>query len=72
VAGPLLTAFLATRRDYALPMRGQLRMIIAALVIVVIVVASILEPPGLGQGIGYAAVVLVMILVILRERGLIN
>jgi hypothetical protein len=53
-------------------MRGQLRMIIAALAIVVIVVASILEPPGTAQAIGYVAVVLVMVLVILRERGLID
>jgi hypothetical protein len=72
VAGPLLAARVISLRDYALPMRAQLRTIVAAIVIVVIVAAGIAEPPGLAEGIGYVAVVLVMILVILRERGLIK
>lgn len=53
-------------------MRAQLRITIAVLVIVVIAIASIVEPPSGGQAVGFAAVAAVMVLVILRERGLIK
>ena len=49
-------------------MRGQLRTIVAAVVIVVIGVAFFVETPGTVEGVGLAVVLLAMILVILRER----
>lgn len=48
-------------------MRGQLRMVVAGIVIIVIAAASIVEPPGTLQGIGFAIVVLAMLLVVLQE-----
>ena len=49
-------------------MRGQLRIIVAALVIAVIAIAAVIEPPGLAGAVGYALVVAAMVLVLVRER----
>jgi hypothetical protein len=49
-------------------MRSGLRMIIFAVVSVVIVVGVIVEPPGVVGGVGYAIVLVTMILLLLRER----
>jgi EamA domain-containing membrane protein RarD len=49
-------------------MRDQLRMIVCGVVILIIAVASIAEPPGTVQSIGYAVVIVAMMIVIQRER----
>jgi hypothetical protein len=49
-------------------MRGQLRLIVCVVVIVVIAITSILEPPSLTQGVGFGLVVVAMVTVIVRER----
>jgi hypothetical protein len=40
---------------------------VAGVVFVVIVIALIVEPPGAGEAIGFAAVLVAMLLVILQE-----
>ncbi len=49
-------------------MRDQLRMIVCGVVLVVIAIASIIEPPGVIEGIGYALVIAAMLIVIQRAR----
>jgi hypothetical protein len=49
-------------------MRGQLRMIVCVVVIVVLAVTAIIEPPTLVEGLGYLIVAAVMVTVIDRER----
>jgi hypothetical protein len=49
-------------------MRSQLRMIVAGMVVIVITAASIVETPGAVEGLGFAVVVIAMLLVIQRER----
>jgi hypothetical protein len=48
--------------------RGQLRVVIAGVVIVVLAIALIVETPGGLESAGIAVVVLAMILVIVQER----
>ncbi|HEY4427778.1 MAG TPA: hypothetical protein VGN08_06200 [Solirubrobacteraceae bacterium] len=48
--------------------RSRTRMTVFGVVIVIIAVASILEPPGVVEGVGYAVVVVVMVSLLLRER----
>jgi drug/metabolite transporter (DMT)-like permease len=43
-------------------------MSLAAIVIVVLVVAAIIETPTLLQGIGFALVIIAMVLLLVRER----
>ena len=54
--------------QYACPMRGHLRTIVAGVVIVVIAVSLFVESPGAVEGVALAIVVVAMMLVILRER----
>jgi hypothetical protein len=49
-------------------MRGQLRTIVAGVVIVVIAASLFVESPGAVEGVALAVVVVAMMLVILRER----
>jgi hypothetical protein len=49
-------------------MRGQLRLIVCVLVIVVLVITAIIEPPTPFVALGYLLVVAVMVTVIDRER----
>lgn len=49
-------------------MRGQLRTIVAAAVIVVIVIALFVESPGTVEGIGLGIILLAMVFVVLQER----
>jgi hypothetical protein len=49
-------------------MRDQLRILICGIVIVVIAAASIIEPPGVVEGVGYAIVTVAMLITIQRER----
>jgi len=49
-------------------MRGQLRTLIYGLVMIVIGVALILEPPGTLETVGYIVVLVVMASLIVRER----
>jgi Flp pilus assembly protein TadB len=49
-------------------MPDQLRMIVCGIVLIVIAVASIIEPPGAIQRIGYIIVIVAMLVVIQRER----
>jgi hypothetical protein len=48
--------------------RQQLRMGIFAVVVVVIGIALLVEPPGVVGGLGYAVVLVAIIASILRER----
>lgn len=48
-------------------MRGQLRMILAGVVFIVIGVALIVEPPGTVGGIGFAIVLVAMLVVVVQE-----
>jgi len=48
--------------------RSQTRMLVFAVVIILIAVASILEPPGSLQAVGYAVVVVVILAFMVRER----
>jgi hypothetical protein len=47
--------------------RHQTRIAVCGIVIVVIALASIFEPPGTVEAIGYAVVLVVMLLLIRRE-----
>jgi hypothetical protein len=47
--------------------RHQLRIAVCGIVILVIALASIFEPPGTTEAIGYAVVLVVMLLLIRRE-----
>ena len=47
--------------------RRQARMIVAGIAIVAIGLATIFEPPGTAEGIGYAVVIVVLVLLIVRE-----
>jgi hypothetical protein len=49
-------------------MRSQLRMIVFGVVIAVIVLGFIVESPGTVEGVGFAVVLVTMVLLILRER----
>jgi hypothetical protein len=49
-------------------MRGQLRLIVCVLVIVVLVITAIIERPTPIEAVGYLIVVAVMLTVIERER----
>jgi hypothetical protein len=49
-------------------MRRRLRMIVFSVVPIVIVLAAIFEPPGVTEGVGYAVVFIIMVLLLLRER----
>jgi hypothetical protein len=49
-------------------MRSQLRLVVCGVVIIVIAVASIVEPPGLIEAVGYIVVVAAMLAVVQRER----
>ncbi len=49
--------------------RGQLRMIVAVLVIMVIAASLILETPGTVETVGLAVVAAAMLLIIVQERG---
>jgi len=48
--------------------RSQTRMLVFAVVIILIAVASILEPPRSLQAVGYAVVVVVILAFMVRER----
>jgi carbon starvation protein CstA len=48
-------------------MRGRLRVVICSVVLAVIVVAWIAEPPGGTEQVGYAVVAAAMVGVIVRE-----
>jgi hypothetical protein len=47
--------------------RHQLRIAVCGIVILVIALASIFEPPGTVEAIGYAVVLIVMLFLIRRE-----
>jgi hypothetical protein len=49
-------------------MRGQLRLIVCVLVIVVLVITAIIERPTPVEALGYLIVVAVMLTIIDRER----
>jgi hypothetical protein len=48
--------------------RSQLRMAVAGIVIIVIALALIIETPGSAEDIGFAVIIISMLLVILRGR----
>jgi hypothetical protein len=48
-------------------MRAQIRLIVCGVVVVVIAVATIVEPPGTGAAILYVLVIMSMVLTIYRE-----
>jgi hypothetical protein len=47
--------------------RRQARIVVCGVAIVAIALASIFEPPGTTEGIGYAVVLVVLILLVVRE-----
>ncbi len=47
--------------------RGQIRLLVAGVVTLVIAVASIVEPPGAIESVGFAVVIVAMMLVVLQE-----
>jgi uncharacterized sodium:solute symporter family permease YidK len=47
--------------------RRQARIVVAGIAIVAIALATIFEPPGTAEGIGYAVVLVVLVLLIVRE-----
>jgi hypothetical protein len=49
-------------------MRSQARHILYGVVIVLIALASIIEPPGTVEAIGYAVVIVALLAAVLRER----
>jgi hypothetical protein len=49
-------------------MRGQLRMLLFGVVVVLIAVSAIVEPPGTATAIGDAVVLVVILSLIVRER----
>lgn len=56
------------RRATMTPARRQLRMTVCGLGIIVIVLSAIFGAPGTTEAIGYAVVVGVLLLLIVRER----
>jgi hypothetical protein len=48
--------------------RARLRLVLFSVVVIVIGVASIVETPGTTEGIGYAVVILALVLIVARER----
>jgi hypothetical protein len=48
--------------------RQRLRLNLLGLVVLLIAIASIVEPPGVAAGIGYGVVLVAIIVAILRER----
>ena len=51
------------------PARSQLRIAVCTLGILAIIASSIFEPPGTVEAIGYVVVLVVLVLLIRKERG---